>query len=205
MRIGIIGAGNIGGTLGGLLEAAGHDIRFGVRNPDAARPRSGPVAEAAAFGEVVIFAGPFGAWPSFAGDHAAHLAGKVVIDASNPVAERDGSVALDVIASGRGAAAFVASLLPESEVVKAFNTIYWVVLRDEAGREGEKLAMPIAADLERGRSSAVRLARDAGFDPVIVGGLDRSIQLDPGSAIYAKSLTADGVRDTLGLTAGEDA
>lgn len=205
MKIGIIGAGNIGGTLGGLLKAAGHDIRYGVRNPDAAGPRSGLVAEAAAFGEVVIFAGPFGAWPSFAGDHAADLASKVVIDASNPVAERDGSVARDAIASGRGSGSYVANFLPDSEIVKSFNTIYWVVLRDEAGRAGEKLAMPIAADVGRGRALAAQLASDAGFDPVIVGGLDRSIELDPGSTIYAKSLTAAGVRQALGLPAGEHA
>lgn len=205
MNIGIIGAGNIGGTLGRLLELAGHNVRYGVRNPDASKLLATSPAGAASFGDVVVFAGPFGAWPNFAADNVAHLAGKVVIDASNPIIDRDGPLASEVVASGKGSAGYVASLLPESEIVKAFNTIYWVALRDEAGREGEKLAMPIAADTAQGRAVAARLATDAGFDPVIVGGLDRSIELDPGSAIYAKSLTAAGVRQARSLPVGESA
>jgi len=83
---------------------------------------------------------------------------------------------------------------------KAFNTVYWVDLRDKAGRAGQRLAMPIAADDADALAVASGLADDAAFDPVIFGGINQSIALDPGSAIYAKSLTAAGVRDALGLS-----
>ncbi len=99
-----------------------HDILYGTRNPATVTARAGTPAEAAAFGEVVIFAGPFGAWEEFAPQNAAALEDKVVIDASNPYPERDGPVADRVIASGKGSALYVAALLPASRVVKAFNT-----------------------------------------------------------------------------------
>lgn len=202
MKIGIIGAGHIGGTLGHLLSGVGHDILYGTRNPAAVASAAGTAAEAADFGEVVIFAGPFGAWPDFARNSAPALAGKVLIDASNPYPDRDGPMAAQVVASGKGSATYVAELLPDSHVVQAFNTIYWIDLRDQAGRAGEKLAMPIAGDHAEAVAIAAGLARDAGFDPVVVGGLDRSLDLDPGSPIYAKSMTAAAVRATLGLSAG---
>lgn len=201
MKIGIIGTGNIGGTIGHLLQASGHDIRYGSRNPAPAGSLL-PVAEAVLFADVVIFAGPFGILPAFAADHAESLTGKVVVNAANPIADRDGAVAATLVSSGKGSARFVAGLMPQSEVVQSFNTVYWLDLRDQAGRPGERLAMPIAGDSARGTAVASRLAVDAGFDPVIVGGLDRSVDLDPGSAIYAKSLTAAAVRQALGLTIG---
>jgi 8-hydroxy-5-deazaflavin:NADPH oxidoreductase len=201
MKIGIIGAGHIGGTLGDLLSSAGHAILYGTRNPAAVSAKAGTPAEAAAYGKAVIFAGPFGAWPDFAQDNAAALAGKVLIDASNPYPDRDGPMAEAVVTSGKGSAAYVAELLPYSRLVQAFNTIYWIDLRDQAGRAGEKLAMPIAGDDAEAVAVAEMLSRDAGFDPIVVGGLDRSIDLDPGSPIYAKSMTAAQVRAALGLSA----
>jgi 8-hydroxy-5-deazaflavin:NADPH oxidoreductase len=209
MDIAIIGAGNIGGTLGRLLVAAGHRVRFGVRNPDAVLtlvaelgPRSdaGDVTTAISSGEAMIFAGPFGAWPEFAAENRDALAGKPVIDAANPYPARDGEMAAKIVASGTGSAGFVAGLLPRSPVVKAFNSIYWIDLRDLAGRPGERLAMPIAGDDRDAVALAARLADDAGFDPVFVGDLSRSVELDPGSPVYARSMTAAQVRYTLGLT-----
>ncbi len=201
MKIGIIGAGHIGGTLGQLLERAGHGIRHGTRSAQAGSAQAGTPAEAAAWGEVVIFAGPFGAWPGFAREAAGAVAGKIVIDASNPYPERDGTLAEAVLASGKGSAAYVLSLLPHACLVRAFNTIAWTDLRDQAGRPGERLAMPIAGDDPEAVVVAQALSRDAGFDPVVIGGLDRAINLDPGSPIYAKSMTAAAVRRTLGLAA----
>lgn len=208
MDIGIIGAGNIGGTLGRLLVNAGHRVQFGVRNASKWAElvaELGPQAtaksatEAATFGEAVIFARPFGAWPEFAAETHEALTGKVVIDAANPYPARDGAMADAVIASGDGSAVYVAGLLPRSRLVKAFNSIYWIDLRDQAGRDGERLAMPIAGDDGSALTLTGQLASDAGFDPVVVGGLAKSIDLDPGSSIYAKSMTAVQVRSTLGL------
>ena len=106
MRIGIIGAGNIGGTIGAKWVEAGHDVMFAVR--EAARiaemvaslgkqARLGTTAEAAAFGPVLLFAAPYGAWHEFATTHGDALSGKVVIDAANPYRERDGAI-VDAVA-----------------------------------------------------------------------------------------------------------
>lgn len=209
MKIGIVGAGNIGGTLGRHWVKAGHDVTFGVRNPKAIEPllhelgahaHAGSALDAAQFGEIIVFAGPYGAWPDVAAETLAALQGKVVVDAANPYPARDGAIVDAVAATGRGSGAYTASLLPGAHIVKAFNAIYWVDLRDKAGQAGERLAMPIAGDDQHALSVVSGLATDAGFDPVVVGGIDQSSVIDPGSAIYAKSLTAAGVRVALGLS-----
>jgi predicted dinucleotide-binding enzyme len=208
MKIGIIGAGNIGGTLGRLWVQAGHYVRFGVRDLTRVKPllaelgsgaSAGSAREAAEFGDVVLYAGPYGAWPEFARDAGEILRGKVVADAANPYSERDGAIADAVAQSGQGSGAYTASLLPGAHVVKAFNTIYWMDLRDKAYRPGTLLAMPLAGDGDSALSSIAALAIDAGFEPVIVGGLNCSGSLDPGSPIYAKSFTAAEVRAVLRL------
>ena len=199
MKIGIIGAGNIGRTVGTLLGLAGHEAFYGVRKPDGHDDEVGTAAEAVAFGEVVVFAAPFGAWPDFAAHHLSGLASKVVIDASNPVVDRDGDIARIVVGSRTGSAEYVARLLPDSLVAKTFNTVYWVDLKEQSGRSGVLLGMPIVSASVVAAEVAGTLARDAGFEPVNVGGLERGLDLDPGSAIYAKSFTAPEIRTHLGL------
>ena len=129
MNIGIIGAGNIGGTLGRLWIDAGHSVRVGVRDATKIKPlldelRSGAGAlaprEAAEWGEVLVFAGPYGAWPEFARDAAAAVAGKVVIDAANPYAQRDGAIVEQVAASGVGSGAYTQRLLPRGARRESF-------------------------------------------------------------------------------------
>ncbi len=208
MNIGIIGAGNIGATLGRHWIEAGHFVRFGVRDLARVKPlltelgASASVSsarDAAQFGEVLVFAGPYGAWPDFATEAKDILRGKVVADAANPYAQRDGAIVEAVAKSGYGSGKYTASLLPDSHVVKAFNTIYWVDLRDKAYQPRELLAMPIAGDDTSALTTISALASDAGFEPVIVGGLDKSAFLDADSPIYAKSFTAAEVRKALRL------
>lgn len=210
MNIAIIGAGNIGGTLGRHWVKAGHDVIFGVRHPGALsgllaelgpHARAGSAAEAVQSAPVIVFAGPYGAWPEFARGHLDALHGKTVIDAANPYAARDGAIVEAVSHTGQGSGVYTAHLLPGVHVVKAFNTIYWVDLLNQAHRQGELLAMPMAGDHGAAKDVADQLARDAGFEPVWVGGLARSADLDPGSPIYAKSMTAAQVRETLGIAA----
>jgi 8-hydroxy-5-deazaflavin:NADPH oxidoreductase len=208
MKIGIIGAGNIGGTLGRLWVQAGHQVRFGVRDPSAVLPlldelgsgaSAGSARAAGAFGEVVVYAGPYGAWPQIAGDILSSVLGKTIVDAANPYPPRDGAIVDAVAKMGQGAGAYTASLLPGTHVVKAFNTIYWVDLRDKAFSPGRLLAMPMAGDDALAVRITADLATDAGFEPVVVGGLAQSATLDPGSPIYAKSYTAEQVRKVLAL------
>jgi 8-hydroxy-5-deazaflavin:NADPH oxidoreductase len=208
MDLAIIGAGNIGGTLGRLWVRAGHRVMFGVRKPQALQAllaelggaaRAGTAAEAARSAEVLVFAGPYGAWPEFARENLDTLKGKVVVDAANPYAARDGAIVDAVAHMGGGAGTYTAHLLPGAHLVKAFNSMYWVDLRDQAHRAGERLAVPMAGDHDAANGVVAQLATEAGFDPVWVGGLARSAALDPGSAIYAKSMTAAQVRAALHL------
>ena len=207
MKIGIVGAGHIGGTIGQLLSRAGHQIRFGVRNPallsellsEIPGSAAGSASDAVRFGDAIFFAAPFHVWPEFALQNEKTLSGTTLIDTANPNTERDGPIAAEVRKSGRGSIAFTASLLPRSYVVKAFNTIHWADLRDKARRPGERLAMPIAGQDANGIAIAKLLAKDAGFDPIVLEGEDGFRQLDPGSLIYAKSYTATQIRTTLNL------
>src|SRR3954454_18785672 len=99
LRIGTIGAGRIGGTAGGLWVKAGHPVMFSSKNPEEGKElaaklgplaRSGTVAEAIAFGDVVFLAVPYGAMPDIGRDYSAALKGKIVLDAGNAVGGRDG-------------------------------------------------------------------------------------------------------------------
>lgn len=187
MKIGIVGSGHIGGTVGKLLARAGHDVRYGRRS----EARS--VDEAAAHGEAVIFAGFFGGWPDFASGNADALAGKVVIDAANPYGERDGPIVAEVAHAGRGAGSFIQGLLPRSHVAKTFNTLFWEELRD---RGGQGVALPISGDGVAAELAAT-LVRDAGFEPVVIGPLAQSARQDPDGPVYGKAMTADEIDGAL--------
>jgi len=99
LKIGIIGSGRMGGSLGELWAKAGHEILFSSRHPEeltelvervGPRSRAGTPAEAVAFGEVIFVAVPYAALPQIGRDLAGALSGKIVLDASNPVPTRDG-------------------------------------------------------------------------------------------------------------------
>jgi 8-hydroxy-5-deazaflavin:NADPH oxidoreductase len=208
MRIGILGAGMIGGTLGPLWVKAGHQVRFGTRHPEKLQPlveglgpgaSSGTAAEAAAFGEVVLLAVPLAALPELASELSALLAGKVVLDALNPYVNRDGALAQAAVANGQGSALWTASHLPGAKVVKAFNTVYFKVLESQAHRAGDRVGIPLAADDDEARDVAARLVRDAGFDPVAVGGLAASARFDVGTPVYNTGMSGTEVRQALGV------
>ncbi len=207
MRIGIIGAGFIGGTLGRLWAAAGHTIRFGSRNPSrlaelvaelGAAASAGSHAEAVRFADVVFTAAPYGAWPDLAGELGPLLRGKILLDAANPF-ERDGAFASAALAGGEGAGVPVARLLPGVLLVRAFNAVYWETLRDEAHRPGERLAIPLAGDNPAAVEKAARLVCDAGFDPVIAGPLVQAAEFDVGAPAYDNPQTAQCLERTLAL------
>ena len=99
-RIGVVGSGHIGGTIGGLWVKAGHPVMFSSRHPDELKDlvaglgplaRAGTVAQAIEFGDVIFVAVPYGALPQIGQDYKDALKGKVVLDACNAVASRDGA------------------------------------------------------------------------------------------------------------------
>jgi predicted dinucleotide-binding enzyme len=95
----------------------------------------------------------------------------------------------------------VAALLPGARVVKAFNTLYYVTLADEAGRDGDRLAVPVAGDDVEAVATVACLVRDAGFDPVTLNAIDRARDFDPGTSVFGKSMSAAALRRSLGVLA----
>ncbi|HEX8012415.1 MAG TPA: NAD(P)-binding domain-containing protein, partial [Casimicrobiaceae bacterium] len=141
MRIGAIGSGNIGGTIGGLWVKAGHPVLFSSRHPDQLKDlvsglgplaRAGTVAEAIAFGEALFFAVPYGALPQLGQEHGIALKGKIALDACNAFAARDGAIADEVERDGIGIVS--QKYLPGTRLVRAFNTLSYSILAREANR-----------------------------------------------------------------------
>ena len=169
MKIGIVGAGMIGGTLGRLWHRAGHEVRYGARDPgklDALvrelgeRASAGTPESAAAFGEVVLLAVPLAATVELGRVIASHIGGKVVLDAGNAYAQRDGAAADAAMRHAAGSSGWVAAHLPGARVVKAFNTVYYKTLASEAGRGDDRVGIPLAGDapdLPRPRTPATTL------------------------------------------------
>ena len=125
------------------------------------------------------------------------MAGKIVIDRGNPRDDRDGPMADEAIARGTGVAS--AEYLPGTRLVRALNAISSVEVSREAHRSGELIGVPIAGDDEEAVGTVVQLVRDAGFDPVIVGGLERAREFDRGTEVYVRGLTAVELRAALNL------
>ncbi|MFI4866837.1 MAG: NADPH-dependent F420 reductase [Steroidobacterales bacterium] len=205
-RIGIIGAGKIGGTLASLWVKAGHEVLISSRHPDELKPLAqslGPSAhvgtprEAAMFSDVILISVPYGALPQVGRDLAKELAGKIVLDTGNPYPERDGNMALEARKKGTGVAS--AEFLPGVRLVRAFNAINYKDLAGQAHRAGEPIAIPLAGDDSRALAVASQLVRDAGFEPVVVGPLASAKRFDVGTPVYVQLLTATQLRARLGL------
>jgi len=205
MKLGVVGAGRIGGNLAALWVKAGHEVLVSSRHPEqlkslcqelGPRCKVGTPAEAAAFGEVVLVSVPYGALPQVGKDLAKLWAGKVVLDTGNPYPERDGEAAVGDRKRGTGAAS--AEYLPGVRLVRAFNAISWRNLKGEAHRAGAKVGIPIAGDDPKALEVAAGLVRDAGFDPVVVGPLSKARLFDYGTPVYTQLLTARELREKLG-------
>jgi predicted dinucleotide-binding enzyme len=190
LKIGVIGSGRIGGTLGDLWLKAGHEVMFSSLDLEhdkalAARlggkARAGTSKEAAAFGDVILVAVPYSALPQVGRDLGSLLKGKVIIDASNPIVPRDGEMA--VAAREKGAGVASAEMLPGARIVRAFNAIGYSRLPTFSQRQGERTAMPIAGDDANAIAVASRLVRDVGLEPVVIGPLAMGKYLIPGTPL----------------------
>jgi predicted dinucleotide-binding enzyme len=207
-KIGIVGSGHIGGTLGMLLAKAGYEVLYSSRHPDtlkdlvkASGPKAcaGTVAEAIAFGDVIVLSVPLKAIPGIDAETKAALKGKIVIDTSNPYPERDGVIADEARKEPGGMGTFVARLLPGARIVRAFNTVYFEDLKKTVNKNGDKIGIPIAGDDQAGLKAAGELVERVGLDPVVVGGLRTSKLFDVGTAVYATSAPAREIREKLNV------
>lgn len=204
MKIGIIGSGNIGGNLGLHLAQAGHEVLFSSRHPEALQDlvqkageqaRAGTVQEAAQFGEVIVLAIPFGKIAAVARE-VGSLAGKTLIDTTNPYEGRDGEIAAKVKkGSNLRASEYTAQQFPQTHIVKAFNTIYYVNLRDKAFQpEGYRVAVPYAGDDAQAKKIVAQLLEDMGFDGVDIGNLSQSDLMEPDAILYNRVLHREEVK-----------
>jgi 8-hydroxy-5-deazaflavin:NADPH oxidoreductase len=200
-RIGVIGSGNIGSTVGTLWVKAGHQVLFSSRNPenlkqliDSLGPlaRAGTVGDALTFGDAALLAVPYGAYPQIGKDYAQELAGKIVLDAGNAVPSRDGEISKEAQELGIGLTS--AKHLPKARIVRAFNTLSYLVLASNAHRAGERMAIPIAGDDKEALALASKLIQDAGFDSVIVGSLQSAKLFARGGPLYGQQITAKEMR-----------
>ena len=207
MKIGVIGAGHIGGTIGGLWTKAGHPVFFSSRHPEELQDlvaRLGPLAQAGTvdqaigFGDVVFIAVPYGALPQIGRDYGKALAGKIVLDAGNAVANRDGGgIADEVERDGVGNTS--QKYLPGARLVRAFNTLSYMIFQREANRPAPRLAVPIAGDDREAVQVASTLVRDAGFDPVEIGKLADANRFQRGAPGYGQNVSATELRQKLSL------
>ena len=207
-KIGIVGSGHIGGNLGILFAKAGYEVCFSSRHPDTLKKlvktagpkaRVGNVAEAIAFGDVIVLSLPLKALPELDAETKDALKGKIVIDTSNPYPERDGAIAEEARRDPGGMGAFVARLLPGARIVRAFNTVYYVDLKKTVNEQGEKIGIPLAGDDQEGLQAVAELVERAGLDPVVVGSLGTSKLFDVGTAVYATSAPAREIRKKLDI------
>lgn len=206
MKIGIIGAGNIGGNLTRRLTSLGHEVSVAnSRGPEtlaALAEETGATAVAAVDAprgaEVVIVAVPMRTVPELPkGLFDTAAPGAVVVDTGNYYPqERDGKI--DDIEAGMTEARWVANQLGRP-VVKAFNNILAQDLLDRPTPPGTtgRRALPVAGDDEAGKAVVMRLIDELGFDAVDAGGLDDSWRQQPGTPAYGPDVDADALRELL--------
>ena len=206
LKVGVIGSGHIGGTVGSLWVKAGHPVLFSSRHPEELKSlvaglgplaSAGSVEEALDFAPVVLVAVPYKAIPELAKDYGPKFVGKIVIDPANAVARRDGEELL-AETKEKGIGVTTETYLKGSHVVRAFNSMNYAIFAKEAHRAGAPMAIPMAGDDPHAIEVASELVRDAGFDPVVVP-LRRAQEFAQGGPLYGQQLTASELRERFGL------
>ena len=206
MKIGIIGAGKIGGTLGRLFAEAGHEVAISnSRGPDTL---SGLVAEidhgvqamtaqdAAGFGDIVVVSVPLHAYREIP---VRETAGKIVVDTNNYYPGRDGQIP-ELDDDSTTSTELLQAHLPESRVVKAFNAIMWKHLGNDGrpAADPERLGIPISGDDEDAKRTVSELIDQIGFDPIDAGTLaDGGRRHQPGAPGYTMGTRTPQLRSLL--------
>lgn len=212
MKIGIIGAGNIGANAARLFVKAGHEIA--VANSRGAETLKDLVAElgenaravsaeeAAQFGEIVFVSIPFGKYKQLP---ANAFDGKIVVDSNNYFPDRDGRFA-ELDDNKTTSSELLAECLRGARVVKGFNTIWFEHLKTQGDANKpieERRAIFIAGDDAEAKKTVARLVEEIGFAAVDTGSLrDGGLTQEPGTAVYNRELTASDARAMLDGSGG---
>jgi 8-hydroxy-5-deazaflavin:NADPH oxidoreductase len=209
MRIGVLGAGNVGGTLGRRWAEAGHDVSFGVRRPaDGAaavkggqglpsRARVVSPADAVRGADAVVLATPWGAVPDALREVGADkgvLDGLPLLDTTNAI---KAGFMMDVGPAGESAAERIQALVPNARVVKVFNTTGFNNMQDPV-YGGEPTVMFYAGDDAGAKGVARELAAALGFDPVDAGALVRARELESVASLWIALAYGAGGAPALG-------
>jgi predicted dinucleotide-binding enzyme len=212
LKIGIIGAGNIGATLTRHFTRLGHDVAVAnSRGPESLAElaketgaKAVPVAEAAQGRDLVVVTIPEGKIPNLPpGLFRNAPAGLIVIDTGNYYPrQRDGKI--EGIESGLLESRWVEQKLGHP-VIKVFNNIYAEHLANAGKPPGApgRIALPVSGDDAKAKAVVMELVNDMGFDAVDAGGLDESWRQQPGTPVYASDFDAAGVRRALGQATSE--
>jgi 8-hydroxy-5-deazaflavin:NADPH oxidoreductase len=206
MKIGIIGAGHIGGTLARHFVRVGHEVAVGNSRGTASlqglvaelgdRARAMTAQDAARFGEVVVVSVPFGRYRELPTDG---VAGKVVIDTNNYYPGRDGRFE-DLDTDRTTSSELLQGHLTGARVVKAFNAIYWGRLRDRGRPSGDpqRVGIPISGDDDEAKAIVAELVDQIGFDAVDAGTLaEGGRKHQPGGPAFTAELGTEELRARL--------
>jgi 8-hydroxy-5-deazaflavin:NADPH oxidoreductase len=206
MRIGIIGAGHIGGTLARRFASLGHEVTLAnSRGPDSlkefdgiANLRVATAGEAARSGEVVVVTIPLANVPKLGPELFAGVAEDVVVVDTNNYypRHRDGRIA--EIEEGSTESRWVSRQLGRP-VVKAFNNIAAAHLMEKGRPKGTpgRIALPVAGDEPAAKAKVLALVEELGFDAVDAGSIDESWRQQPATPVYGTDLDLEGLRRAL--------
>lgn len=195
--IAVIGAGNVGGTLGRRWARAGHIVRFGVRDPGRTDLRhllvqagngasAHPPAEAVTGADIVVLTTPWNAVASLL-ESLPPLDGTIVVDCTNPIGPGF-RLAHGTTTSG---AEQIAAQAPGARIVKAFNTTGFETMADPA-YPGGPLSMILCGDDRAACATVAALAADLGFDPVVSGPLHHARYLEPLAMLWIEMAIREG-------------
>jgi len=194
MNTAIIGLGNIGFRLAGNLTVGGQKIIVADKTLSEARKLAGdlgsnaealPVADAIAKAEVVILAIYFDAIKELIGTYHDALAGKIVVDPSNPIAPDGKGGFRKTIPAEQSSGQLISTLLPNSaRLVKAFGTLLAESLASGVNRAPERAVLFYATDHPEAGKVVAELITASGFSPVSVGGIEKSIRIEVGGDLH---------------------
>src|ERR1700692_2541419 len=187
-RVAIIGTGNIGSRLAANFAAGGQDFLLAGRDKETARKLASDldghaeavsVDEAVERADVLVPAVWLDDFKQLIAQYGERLAGKVIVDPSNPVGPDSDGNYRKVIGEQESSGQILAGLLPAgARLVKAFGTLSAVTLAAVARQEPERAVLFYAADDDAAGDLVADLIRTAGYEPVRVGGLDQSIRIE---------------------------
>ncbi len=203
MKIGIIGSGNVGGTLTRRLRALGHDVTVAnSRGPQSLSgltqetgAKAATIDEAAKGSDMVVLAIPTAAVTTLP---LGAFGGKLIVDANNYYEDRDGEIT-DIADKALTSSRWTADHFPGSQVVKAFNSIIadHLLRGGRPAGEDDRIALPVAGDDPAAKRTVMGVVEELGFDPVDAGTLDESWRQQPGTPVYTADHDVAGVKRDL--------